>query len=216
MRRRSLPGVFGAIAVLALVAALVVGVLGGLPSLNPFAEEEKDRSQPVILKSIARLSEYRAATANLQVVIDVERDAKYLPDFLKGERTLFVAAGNVDAKVDFRGLKGEAIEVSEDRRSATITLPAPQLSEARVDPKRSRVFDRERGLLDRAGSVFEDSPTGDRELFLLAERKLLEAARADPSLLRSAERNTRETLTGLLRGLGFERVTIRFKAPDPV
>ncbi len=216
MRRRSLPGFFGVIAVLALVTAVVVGVRGGLPSLNPFAEEEKDRSQPVILKSIARLSEYRAATANLQVVIDVERDAKYLPDFIKGERTLFVAAGNVDAEVDFRGLKGDAIEVSEDRRSATITLPAPSLSEARVDPKRSRVFDRERGLLDRAGSIFEDSPTGDRELFVLAERKLLEAARADPSLLRGAERNTRATLTGLLRGLGFERVTIRFKAPDPV
>lgn len=214
--RRSLPGLFGAIAVLALIAAVVVGALGGLPSLNPFAEEEKDRSQPVILKSIARLSEFRAATANLQVVIDVEQDAKYLPDFIKGERTLFVAAGNVDATVDFRGLEGDAVEVSEDRRSATITLPAPQLGEARVDPERSRVFDRERGLLDRAGSVFEDSPTGDRELFVLAERKLLEAARADPSLLRSAERTTRDTLTSLLRGLGFERVTIRFKAPPPL
>lgn len=213
--RRSLPRAFGALAVLALIAAVLVGALGGLPSLNPFAEEEKDRSQPVILRSIARLSEYRATTANLQVVIDVEQDAKYLPDFIKGERTLFVAAGNVDAKVDFRGLEGDAIEVSADRRSATITLPAPQLGEPRVDPKRSRVFDRERGLLDRAGSIFEDSPTGDRELFVLAERKLLEAARADPSLLRSAERNTREMLTGLLRGLGFERVTIRFAPPPP-
>jgi hypothetical protein len=203
----------------AAAVVLVVGVLaavGSLPSLNPFASEERDRSQPVILRSIARLSEYRAATANLQVVIDVEQDAKYLPDFLKGERTLFVAAGNVDAKVDFRGLRGDAVEVSEDRRSATLTLPAPQLSEARVDPKRSRVVDRDRGLLDRAGSVFEDSPTGDRELYVLAERKLLEAARADPSLRRAAERNTRDTLTGLLRGLGFERVTIRFQAPPPV
>ena len=214
--RRGVSGLFGAIAVLALLAAVVVGVTGGLPSLNPFAEEEQDRSQPVILKSIARLSEYRAATANLQVVIDVEQDAKYLPDFIKGERTLFVAAGNVDAQVDFRRLKGEAIQVSEDRRSATITLPAPRLTEARVDPRRSRVYDRDRGLLDRAGGVFEDSPTSERELYLLAERKLLEAARADPTLLRTAERNTRETLTGLLRGLGFERVTIRFTAPPPV
>jgi len=214
--RRAISTAFAGIAGLALIAAAVVGLAGGLPSLNPFAEEERDRSQPAILKSIAPLSEFRAATANLQVVIDVERDAKYLPGFLKGERTLFVAAGNVDAKVDFRRLKGDAIEVSEDRRSVTITLPRPVLTEARVDPERSRVFDRERGLLDRAGGVFEDSPTSERDLFVLAERKLLEAARADPSLLRSAERTTRETLTGLLRGLGFERVTIRFTAPPPV
>jgi len=73
-----------------------------------------------------------------------------------------------------------------------------------------------RGLLDRAGGVFQDSPTSERELLVLAERKLLEAARADPTLLDTAQRNTRETLTGLLRGLGFERVTIRFAAPPPV
>ena len=203
----------------AAAAVLVVGVLaavGSLPSLNPFATEERDRSQPVVLRSIARLSEYRAATANLQVVIDVEEDAEYLPDFLKGERTLFVAAGNVDAKVDFRDLRDDAIQVSEDRLSATLTLPAPQLTDARVDPERSRVVSRDRGLLDRAGGLFEDSPTGDRALFLLAERKLIEAARADPTLLRSAERNTRDTLTGLLRGLGFERITIRFEEPPPV
>lgn len=209
--RRMLPGIAVAVVVVAAIVALLPG---GLPSLNPFATEQKDRSQPVILRSIARLSEYRAATANLQVVIDSEEDAKYLPSFIKGERTLFVAGGRVDAKVDFRNLKEQAIDVSEDRRSATIRLPSPELTEARVDPKRSRVVSRERGLIDRAESVFQDSPTGDRELFVLAERKLLEAARADPSLLDAARRNTRETLTGLLRGLGFRRVTIRF-APTP-
>lgn len=209
-------GLLGVAGVVLVTALAVAGLLGGLPSLNPFATEDKDRSQPVILRSIARLDEYRAATANLQVVLDVEKDAKYLPDFLKGERTLFLAAGNVDAVVDFRGLRGDAVKVSEDRRSATITLPAPKLSEARVDPERSRVFDRTRGLLDRAEGLFEESPTGERELFLMAERKLLEAARADPSLRRAAERNTRDTLTGLLRALGFERVTIRFAAPPPV
>jgi len=212
VRRRGL-GLLGVAGVVVITALAVAGLLGGLPSLNPFATEEKDRSQPVVLRSIARLDEFRAATANLQVVLDSEQDAKYLPDFVKGERTLFVAAGNVDASVDFRALRGDAVQVSEDRRSATITLPAPELSEARVDPKRSRVFDRSRGLIDRAEGLFEDSPTGERELLIEAEQKLLEAARADPGLRRAAERNTRDTLTGLLRALGFERVTIRFAAP---
>jgi hypothetical protein len=142
----------------AVVVLLLVSAIPGLPSLNPFTSEEKDRSGPVVLRSVARLNEFRAATANLQVVIDVEQDAKYLPDFIKGERTLFVAAGNVDASVDFRRLKGDAIRVSEDRRSATITLPAPALSDARVDPKRSRVFDRDRGLLDRVGGRSRTRP----------------------------------------------------------
>ena len=31
--------------------------------------------------------------------------------------------------------------------------------------------------------------------------------------LATTERNTRSMLTGMLRGLGFERITIRFAAP---
>jgi Protein of unknown function (DUF4230) len=183
------------------------------PSLNPFGSETIDRSQPAVLKSIERLEQYRAATANLQVIVDVEQDTKLLPDFLKGERTLFVAAGTVDAGVDFGGLRRGAVRVNEDRTAATIALPAARLFDPRVDPNRSRVYDRDRGIFDRLQSVFEDSPTGDQELFVLSERKLLEAARADPGLLRTAERNTREMLEGLLGGLGFQRVTVRFERP---
>ncbi len=60
--------------------------------------------------------------------------------------------------------------------------------------------------------MFEDNPTSERELYLLAERKLAAAAR-DPAsgLVPAAERNTREMLVRLLGGLGFERVTVRFK-----
>ncbi len=68
-------------------------LLDQLPSLNPFAKETKDRSQPAVLKSIERLSEYRAASAQLQVIVDVEEDADYLPSFILGEKTLLVAGG---------------------------------------------------------------------------------------------------------------------------
>lgn len=181
-----------------------------IPSLNPFRTETIDRSQPAVLKSIEKLSEFRAATANLQVVVDVEKDANLLPSFIKGEKTLFVAAGRVDAGVDFSKLKGSAVRVSEDRRTVDITLPLPQLSEAALNLERSRIYDRDRGLVDRIESVLEDSPTQDRELYLLAERKLFEAAREDPALLEAAQDNTRGMLLNLLTALGFEKVTVTF------
>lgn len=198
-------------AALALIGLFIAGgaLLRALPDLNPFDSETIDRSQPAVLRSIEPLSEFRAATANLEVIVEVERDT-VLPSFLQGERVLFVAAGTVDAGVDFGDVGPDAIEVDEDRTAVTITLPAARLFDARVDPDRSRVFDRDRGFIDRLESVFEDSPTEDRPLFVLSERKLREAAAADPELLRTAERNTRSMLEGMLRGLGFERVTIRF------
>ena len=200
-----------------LVAAVAVVVIGLvalaalIPDLNPFGTETKDRSQPVLLKSLERLSEYRAASANLQVVVDVEEDAKNLPDFIKGERTLLVAAGNVDARVDFGKLKGRNVVVNEDRTAATITLPGATLSDARIDLERTRVFDTDRGLLDRVGDAFGSGGADEeRQLLRLAQRKLAEAAQDDPRILEGAERNTRSMLEGMLRGLGFERVTVRF------
>src|SRR3954471_17584101 len=87
-----------------IVVALVAGgwlLASAIPSLNPFHTETIDRSPPAVLKSISKLSEYRAATAHLQQIVDVEEDAKYLPSFLKGSKTILVAAGAVDASVDF-------------------------------------------------------------------------------------------------------------------
>jgi hypothetical protein len=201
------------VAVLVIAAVVLVPTL--IPSLNPFEEETVDRSQPVLLRSISSLSQYRAATANLQVVVDVEQDAAILPDFIKGEKTLLVAAGTVDASVDFRGVKGRNLRVNEDRTAVTITIPRARLSDARVDLNRTRVFDRDRGLLDRIGDALGDGGADqERQLLQLAQRKLAEAARANPDLQRTAERNTKAMLEGMMRGLGFTRVTIRF-APVP-
>jgi hypothetical protein len=197
--------------------ALILLLPALIPALNPFKEETVDRSGPVLLKSLENLSEYRAASANLQVVVDVEKDTNLVPSFIKGERTLFVAAGNVDAAVDFArlGRSRGAVRVSGDRREVAITLPPARLTEARLDPERSRVYDRDRGALDRIGEALSDDGGADQqELYVLAERKLTEAAASDPALLRTAERNTRSMLEGMMRGLGFEKVTIRFERPQ--
>jgi Protein of unknown function (DUF4230) len=209
-RGSRLPGVLVLAAVAVAGAIAIPALLGFLPNLNPFATKTKDRSQPVVLRSLQRMSEYRAATANLQVIVDIEEDANLLPSFIKGERTLFVAAGTVDGTVDFSKLDRRAVTVSDDRRGVRIVLPAAQLSDPRLDLQRSKVFDRDRGLLDRvAGAVSEDEDR-DRELFALAERKLAEGARADGGLVDAAQDNTRAMLTGLLRGLGFRRIDVQF------
>jgi Protein of unknown function (DUF4230) len=199
--------------VLAAVALLIVALIGAVGSLNPFGSETKDRSGPALLKSLEDLSQYRAASANLQIVVDVEQDNKLFPSFIRGERTLFVAAGTVDAAVDFKGLSKDtgAVKVSDDRRSVAITLPAATLTEARLDPARSRVYDRDRGLFNRVEDLFADNPADEQPLYELATRKLSDAAKADPELRKRAQENTQHMLEGMMRGLGFERVTVRFE-----
>lgn len=203
------------IALGAVVAAVVVvvAIMPSLGDLNPFRTETEERSPPAVLRSLQSLSEYRAATANYQQLIDVERDVGILPSFLAGERAQLIAAGSVDGVVDFSSLGARGVRVSDDRRAVTLTLPAPRLSEARVDLKRSRALNSDRGLLNRVGDLFDDDDDEQRKLLLLAERRIEEAAQQSPRLLTLAERNTRAMLSGLLSGLGFEQITIRFSRP---
>ena len=215
-RPATLPRLVVASAVVALAAVGLNRVGDLVPDLsNPFASRTVDRSEPAVLHALEDLAEYRAATANYSVVLDVEKDAQWLPAFVKGERTVFLAAGAVDATVDLSDLGPTAVKVSDDGEAVTVTLPAAVLSEADVDPARSRVVSRERGIVDRLGSVLADSPTSERGLYLRAEDKLEAAARADGELLERAEVNTRQMLTELLGSLGFERVTVRFE-PSPL
>src|SRR5215216_5274972 len=201
---------------LALVLAVAVSGLSGLrlwPSFpNPFAARRVDRSPPVLLRAIEDLKVFKAASGNFQVVVDLEESSRGIPLIVKGQRTLFLAGGSVDAEVDFSGLKDGAIKVSPDGQRVEITLPRARLTPARVDPDQSRVFSRERGLLDRLGSVLSDNPTSERELYRLAQAKM-QAAAAESDLLAVAERNTRAMLEGMLRSLGYREVTVTFRDP---
>jgi hypothetical protein len=206
---RALIWLAGALAVFLL---LVIG--GQITNIwprwaNPFAQEQTDRSQPPLLQSIRDLSRYVAAEGNFQVVIDLERNRRYVPEFLLNERTLLVGAGRVEAYVDFGAIADGAVTESDDRRTATVRLPAPQLGEASLDLEKSYVFAEERGLLNRLGEVFGGDPNRQRDAYRLAEERIAGAAR-DSGLVERAQENTRKMIEGLLRSLGYTTVTVSF------
>src|SRR5918999_3417281 len=200
------------LAVAAIVAVVVaVSVLRGtqlLPGwLNPFGEETKDRTGPVVLKSIRDLSRYEAATGNFQVVVDLERDAKFLPDAVRGQRTLFVGNGSVDAYVDFSRLAEDGVAVNEDRTAVTIRLPRAQLEPTNLDPKNSYVFATQRGIFNRIGDFFSGNPNDQQQLYALAAQKI-QAAAQQSGLRERADQNTKLMLENMLKALGFRTVTV--------
>jgi hypothetical protein len=180
---------------------------------DPLEPKVIDRSTPALLLALDDLHEYHAATADLQVMLDVEVDTPWVPSFISGERVHFLASGTADAYVDFEGLEDGAVTLSPDGESATIVLPAPELSEVRIDAENSRVVDRDRGLVERIGDAFSENPNDDSDLYSLAERRL-SAAAADSDVLDRAETNTRDMLTSLAQSLGVERVTVDFEEPS--
>lgn len=199
------------------VVVLVVAALAmlGLRSLTdwPFGDKEIDRSGPAVLTAMRDLSEYHAAAGQYQVVIDIEQDAKFLPDIIKGKRVIFLAIGSVDSYVDFSKLGDDAVSISSDRTSVTLTLPRAQLSTPNVDPQQSRVLNQDMGVIDRLGGLFSDQPNPqNQQMFILAQQRLAQAA-TEVGLQKKAEDNTKVTLEKLMRSLGFTTVTIKYVDP---
>lgn len=198
-----------------VLGALLAVSLFGFPGFsNPFSSETVVRDHDAVLRSLEDLSEYHAATGEYQVVIDVEDRTRFVPGFLKGERTTFLAQGSVDAVVDLGDLGPESVVVGEDG-SVTVVLPPAVLADPVVDHGASTVLDRDRGVIDRVAGAFSDSPTSERELYLEAESRLGEAA-ADGELRARAERNTAAMLEDLLTSAGFTDVRVVFATPASV
>ncbi|MFF9623424.1 DUF4230 domain-containing protein [Streptomyces griseosporeus] len=211
-RLRRMPGWTKALAAFVLVlvvffAGLRLSVLPGLKDL--FGTETRDRSGPALLQSIQDMSRYDAASGNFQVVVDLEKDARFLPDAVRGTRTLYVGAGTVDAYVDLGQVGEDDVTVDEDRTTATLRLPHARLGKPALDPDRSYAVSKQRGLLDRLGDLFSDNPNSEQAVQQLAVRHIGEAAK-ESGLTARAERNTTGMLTGLLRSLGFTQVTVTY------
>ena len=188
---------------LAIVGALAVGpgVAGMLGITLPFQSKTIDRSQPALLVSVQELSQYHAAVGSFEVVLDIEEDTSWVPGFIAGERSLFVAAGTVNAYVDLSGLSDGDLQLSEDETSVGIRLPEAQLDEPNLDQDRTYLFSQDRGVVDR----IEDAISADdqSDLYQRAEEKLATAA-AESDLAHQAEENTEAMLVGMFNSLDLE------------
>ena len=211
---RRMPGWAKAVSAVVLVlvvffAGIRLSVLPGLKDL--FGTETHDRSGPALLQSIQDMSRYDAASGNFQVVVDLEKDTKYLPDAIRGSRTLYIGAGTVDAYVDLGKVGKDDVTVNGDRTSATLRLPHAALGKPALDPDRSYAVSKQRGLLDRLGDLFSDNPNSEQAVQKAAVKHIGDAAK-DSGLTKRAESNTTDMLEGLLHSLGFKEVNVSYQS----
>ena len=203
--------VAGAVSLVVVVGLVLLGsAIHLLPQLrNPFSEQTTERSGPVLLQSIVELSKYEAAEGNFQVVVDISSGGSLLPSFLEGSDTLFIGVGTDNAYVDFSKLKGNAVQVSADRLTASITLPPAKLDPAQLNVQQSYVFAQQQGLFTRVNSFLSGNPNSQQAVYELAQKQI-EGAAAKSQLIADGERNTRTMLTSLLQSLGFKNITIKY------
>lgn len=207
----------------AIVLAVVIGLAGGAVALiwlfsrtvsqvNPFEQNTVDRSGPVVVQSLTDLKTYHAASGYYEIVIDQEKDVENLPSFLAGERWIFVAAGTVDATVDFAGLGRDSVATNGDRTAVSVALPAVRLGEPQLDLDRSYLAAHQRGMLQRIQDATGTQGGGQNteELYRVAKQRLAQAGARTEDLKQRARDNTRAMLTSLFSQAGYRKVTVTF------
>jgi hypothetical protein len=192
------------VAILAITAVVAFRLLG-----NPFTTETQDRSAPPVLLELRNLAEFHAAQGQFEVTLDIEDDVQWMPSFIAGERVQFIAVGSVDAVVDFRALDAQSVDVDDDTSTVVVELGPVTLQPPVLDLEQSHVMNRDRGLINRLGGMFNDNPTSEGRLMREAEDKIALAAAAT-ELVERAEENVTQSLTALIRALGYENVQVTF------
>jgi hypothetical protein len=196
--------------VLAVGLVLLGSAIHLLPQLrNPFSEKTTERSGPVLLQSIVQLSKYEAASGNFQVVVDISSSGSILPSFLEGSDTMFIGIGTENSYVDFSKLKGQDVQVSADRLTASLTLPKAQLDPAQLNVQQSYIFAQQQGLFTRINNFLSGNPNSQQAVYELAQKQI-EAAAAKSELVADAEKNTTAMLTSLLQSLGFKNISVKY------
>ena len=198
---------FVAIGVLGVVLGAVVALIASRVTSDSAAQgfwhvltarsTRIDLSEPAVVHRIQQLQRLETVVYSMDKIVVGQREGKILPDFLVGDRLLLLAQGQVVAGVDFSRL--QVTDVSLDRKRARVRLPAAEIFFTRLDNQNTRVYSRETGVLVPV------DPKLETEVRRQAEQQLHDAAMQD-GILNTAQQNACSTVTGLLKGLGFESV----------
>ncbi len=156
--------------------------------------------QPTVVRQIQHLQKLETVSYTMDKIIGGERDNAYLPKFLAGDRILLVVHGEVVAGVNLGNIK--PTDVTVQGHSISLRLPSAEVFSTRIDNAKSRVYSRDTGLFT------SPDPNLESEVRQEAERQLQQAAMVD-GILKSADQNARNTVSGMLTGLGFTQVSLQ-------
>jgi hypothetical protein len=128
----------------------------------------RDRTQPketsevrvqgsnTVVRSLRDLSRLETTSLHVEKVIDVRDHQKRLYGLLETEDSLlFIASGEVVIGVDLARLRDDDARFDEVTKTATITLPEPEVLSTRFDELHSYVHSRKTGTLAERNEQLE-------------------------------------------------------------
>jgi hypothetical protein len=175
----------------------------------PAASEVRVQGSNTVVKSLHDLARLETTSLHVEKVIDVRDHQKRLYGLVDTEDSLlFIASGEVVIGVDLARLRDEDVHFDETTKTATITLPEPEVLSTRFDEMHSYVHSRKTGALAER----------NEELEALARRqatKDFEAAGRQKEVTERAKAQAERQLRSLATAWGAKTVTVTWRPLVP-
>lgn len=193
---------------LLLVLGILLGLQGlklveSLSPLNWFEEEEpRTESGDVVVEGVRGLDQL--STVQVTSSVPITRESGFIdnvPEFLRGERVLLIAVGDVRAGIDLAEVGEDDVRVEDER--VTLDLPEAEILSSGLDEERTQVYDRDQGLLD-----FNPDEDLETEARRQAVREIEDTAREN-GVLEDANDRAESGVRSFVQSLGFEEVEFK-------
>lgn len=186
--------------ILALLVLLLVLIL--VVVLTLWRGEKKDKQQvyithDMLTQQIEQLGNLEVVKYSIQDMMEYEKTRKWLPN----SKAQIKIVGEVIACIDLTKIVPEDVYTEGD--SVSLILPIPEICHYKLDHSRSKVYNVEYGLWETAELVDEAYMQAEQHLYTEALKM---------GISEQSRNNTIQVLTPLLKGLGFNRITIGFRA----
>ncbi|AUC59971.1 hypothetical protein AA637_01870 [Cyanobacterium sp. HL-69] len=177
-------------------------ILEGWKSLLPTVTSEIDTSR-LIIQKIQGVSELTTTVFVMDAVVPTSSSRK-IGDWVVGETNLlYLARGEVRAGLDLSKIDEDSI-ITEDN-NLTITLPAPEILDSKIDVTESQVYDYDRGFLSLGPDVAPDLQTQAQRETL---KKVIQSA-CQADILNQANEKAVLTVTQLMENTGYDSVDVK-------
>jgi hypothetical protein len=176
---------------------------------QPTPVESQIEIPTLVMERIRQANELTTAVYVMETIVPTAADRKIGEWVLATTKLVYIAQGEVRAGVDFHQLTPEDIQV--DDRQITIDLPSPQILDSKIDVRRSRVYDYNRGFLNLGPDVAPQLQT-------LAQQKTLDkivATACSQGILEKANQQAKEAIAQLLITTEYQQVQINTSDPLP-
>lgn len=158
-----------------------------------------DKTSDAVIHELKELDRIESAQFTVEKIIDSKTSGGKLKQILFGDEILLIAHGQVIAGIDLSKVQQKDIVV--DGRSLSITLPEPEILVTKLDNEKTKVYDRNKGLLTKGDDQLESQAR------LEAEKAITQAA-CEAGILDAAIDSTIQSLSNYFSALGFVPVEI--------